>query len=62
MRKLEQRVGNNREQAKKMAGSTENMQYFYGARDEAEKILKMFQIEFNNELRIVNIVTEGDAL
>lgn len=60
--KLEQRVSANRREAVKMKGSPENSQYYIGARDEADKILKMFLIEFNNELRVVNVTTTDGVL
>lgn len=60
--RIERRVAGNRAEASKMKGSPENAQYFFGARDEAQKILEMLRIEFNNELRIVNVPTKGDGL
>jgi hypothetical protein len=62
-RRLEGRVDFHRKAADKARNnSPAECAYHYGARDEAQKILEMFQIEFNNELRIVNIVTKGDTL
>lgn len=64
VRRIEGRVSAHRKAADRARadGNKADMTYHYGARDEAQKILEMLRIEFNDELDVTNVRVKGKVL